>query len=430
MFDARVRIHALVLLQVLLATTGCTDSRLSKRLASSYQSQTGELEALGRDILNPTQTPLSWASAFERMESDSTALRQSRKQVEESKRQKTRQWLSLVPTVSAFVGLGNSISELTSLQGDDINARLVANFSIPNPFEFYASLYASALQEQNAVWAHELDQRRAYVQLYSFFLDSESIKKSETELRVREAQLTSIDITMLEKSLRGITFERESINRRRSYLRVGINRLLNTPGKNWDLVGPLPKISRPQRSREISVGENFGKLALNLQTIQIEGAVLNVSRTRFRQFPRINFGLSSPALYSSNDSTTGFSSDELLFFSGASKSFDASDLLGGYNVRDAKERLQFTREQLRQRMEFEITQILQTQNLYQRLAEEEEQSNRKIGRIESARSTDPTSVVADLEALRQSQTRIAEVKKQRQQLDLQFLIWDENFWKR
>jgi hypothetical protein len=412
----------------LLLQVGCVNRKVADSLGRNFDEQFETSRALGYEVSVTRREPIGWVDAYFRVENQGLALRQSRKQLEESKRLKARQWLSLVPRLSTFVGLGNSISQLTRLESDDINARLVANFDIPNPFQFYATLYGAALQEQNAIWAHDLDRRRAFTELYAAFLEADLLRETENELIRREQTLSNLPIGDLEGAVRTLAIEKEALARRRGYHRLSVNRLLNSPGKNWDLTGRLPSISRPHRSQDIVLGERFGKLALNLQAVQIEGAILGVERVRFRQWPAVSFGLSGPPLYTTTGETTAFSSDQLMFFSGVTRSFDLTDLGETANVRDARERLMFTREILRQRVEAETVQIRESQRAYQQLLREEEALRRQIARIDNARSTTPESVLDDLALSKQLRERLIEVGRRKNQLDLQFLIWDETFW--
>jgi hypothetical protein len=410
-----------------IAFGACTAARMGKNLETNVAEQGQEFrEIFGRFQAEKSET-ISWNAAHKRMAKDSLSLRQSRLQVEDSKKLKTRQWLTLVPRISAFSNIGVGISELSNLGSDDLNATLLANFNIPNPFEFYGALYGAALQQQNAIWSHELDQRRAYTQLYYAFIESQAIDEAEAAYGRRMKSLLQSQSADIDKLVKTVTFELQNLERRRLYHRLSINQLLNTPGANWKLSGSLPKISYIGRYKRIAVGENFGKLALNLQAIQIEGAILRVQQVKFQQWPSINFGLSSPPLYSST-SSNGFSSDDLQLFSGASKSFDLADIGGRREIRNAKTRLKFTREQLRLRAESEGSRILQIFQSYENLLKEKQYLKREVGRLASPGSLEPEIVLKDLERRSDFEINLIDNRRQIQQLDLQFLIWDETFW--
>ncbi len=410
-----------------IALGACTAARMEENLETNVLHQRQEFrEILGR-IQTEQSQPISWNAAYKRLMADNLSLRQSRQQVEVSKKQKTQQWLGLVPRVSSFVNIGSSISQLTNLSSNDLDASLQANFNIPSPFDFYAALYSTSLQQQNAIWSHELDKRRAYTQLYSTFIEGEALDQAQAAYEQRLKSLLHSQSSEVDELVRLVTVELQGIERQRLYHRLSINQLLNTPGSNWKLTGRIPKISYAGRYRRIVIGENFGKLALNLQAIQIESAILSVEQVKFQQWPFINFGLSTPPIYSSN-TTTNFSSDNLQLFSGASKSFNLTDIGGRQNIKTAETRLKFTREQLRLRAESEGSRLLQLIENCESLTKESLYLEKEIIRLARPGSDEPEIVIGDLDRRSDLEIRLIENRRQRQNLDLQFVIWDETFW--
>lgn len=416
-----------VLCLLSVAASGCVASPLARNLAANSATQNQEFNTMLERVRLQPRASLAWGAAYRRLQLDNVSLRQSRQQLAESDRLTRRQWWSLVPRVAGFLSLGTGISSITNLGNDNLNARLIANFNIPSPFDFYAGLYAAALQQQNARWSHELDKRRAYAQLYAAFVDARALNEADSALARQQQALASSDVARIEKSLKNLSAETYSMYRRRMYQRSNVNQLLNTPGGNWNLSGNLPVISFRDRYRHIEIGEDFGKLALNLYAVQIEGATLGVERVKFQQWPTISFGLSNPPLYSNQGE--GFSSDSLSLFSGASKSVDVSDPAGRDNIQDAKIRLNFTREQLRQRLDFEAQRVLLIASSYDQLLKEERRLQHHLTRLTRPASAQPDIVIKDLELASQYALQLIETRRQIQQLDLQLLIWDERFWK-
>lgn len=411
-----------------LALSGCVSQRLDESLTKGVGEREDEFSELFAQIDTVPTARISWENARQRMMSDNLALQRSRKMLEDAGRQTKHQWLSLVPKMSAFLNIGKSLASLTDFSSDDLNAYVVASFNIPNPFEFYASLYGAALQNQNAVWSNELDQRRAYTELYTVFLEAQSIQSEEAAMAERRKGLSSISSADIAKELKNLASGLNVLKRRRMNLRENINILLNTPGRNWELTGKLPVISCRDRYRRFKIGEDFGKLALNLYAIQVEGAILQTQRVKFRQWPVISFGLSNPPLYSSNGENT-YTAEDFSLFSGASKSLDVADIGGRESIRDAELRLKFTRGQLRQRMAREAVRIYQICAVYDDLLLEEGRLVRDIERSHKRGSTEPEVVIKDIELRSQLEMELIRTRRQMQQLDLQFLIWDERFWK-
>lgn len=412
-----------------MLTCGCVETGLEKNLAANAASQCEDFRELLDGVSKSREATISWDDAYRRMMEHNPSLRQSFNQLQQSRRLKRDQWLSLAPNLAAFVNLGDSISALSNINGDSLDARIVANLNIPNPFEFHARLYAAALQRQNAEWSHELDKRRAFVELHSAFTDQQLLAERQREVEGRLENLAPGQAADLPREIATIRKEALNIRRMRSIQQLRINQLLDTPGKNWQLTGNPPPIDYKQRIGDLRIGENFGKLALNLQSIQIEGAILQRQRVKFQQWPTVTFGLSAPPLYSSEERVPDFSGDNLYFFSGASRSFNFSDPVGRQTLRDATQRLEFTRSQLRLRIESEANRLLEARSSYLELQASERKLRQTLKRIESSTSTEAILLLADLEERAQVMEALTDATRRIRQLDLQLLLWDETYWK-
>ena len=406
--------------------TCCVASKVEENLGLSNSEQKRQYSELLAAV-DKEQEQLSWSSAYKRMKRDNIALRQSRQQLEDSKKLTKRRWLELVPRLVSFASIGTSIADLSDLDSDDVNANVSANLNIPNPFEFYASLYAAALQKQNAIWSHELDQRRAYAQLYSAFIEGQKIYEEQAAYESRIKYIISNQSADIAKLLNSATADISNLERRKITHRLSVNRLLNTPGANWKLSDKFPDISYEKRYDQLKIGEKFGKLALNLQAIQLEGALLRVEQVKFQRWPFVSFGLASPPLYTTGENTD-FSSDNLFLFGGLSKSIDLTDIGNREDLRNAKRRLQITREQLKLQSENELSRVLQLAARYRALLKERDGIYRQLSLTSQSASSEPDIVIKDIEKRNDLQLNLIEKERQIQQLDLQYIIWDETYW--
>ncbi len=413
-----------------LASGSCgIQGKLARNLEANAASQRQEVRGLFAGIEQPSEgKPMDWRAAQRRMMKHNLSIRQSEAQLAQTKKLRWKKWFELLPKVGSYVNIGASLSELSNLEADDLSARLVANLSIPNPFQFHASLYAIALQQQNAEWSHELDRRRLYAQLYEAFIEAEAIAETEAAFESKSQNLSLAAAGDISTYFERMDNERRMLERRKAYHRLKVNQLLNTPGGNWRLAGEIPQVTYRDRIGRLGIGEDFGKLAANLEAVQIEAALLQLKRVKFQQWPTVNLGLGLPALYSSEESA-GFSSEELFLFSGANKSIDLTDIAGLESIADAKQRLQFTRERLQQNREREAMRFSQLISTYRHLLERERQILQRMERGGGSGLTSPDGVIKDLETRSALQLRRIEIRRQLQQLDLQFLIWDETFWK-
>jgi|GEM_PF-3318091 len=407
---------------------GCTENRIARNLSAHLASQERDAAWLDSRMDSAPSVPIKWSAALAKMRSSNLGLLQSRAQMEEAQKQPRREWLGLLPRLSGFVSLGDSISQLTDI-GSNLDARLVANFAIPNPVEFYATIYGAQLQKQGAIWSNQLDERRAYIQLYTVYAEAASIQDAAQRLTETQKSLSVIPLEELEKVSKGFLSSREQLRIRQKYHRLAVNRLFNTPGANWKLVGSVPSLGYEKSYRNIKLGNNFGKLAFNLQAVQIEAAQMSVYRVRYRQWPSINFGLSTPSLYSTQDTNSGYSSDNTYLFSSASQTVDYTDLGGFRSVKDARQRLENTRAQIRLRMEEETVRMKELCRAYSNLLIERNMLEKQLAYVPRSASTDYQVLSQQLLVREEHKTRLAEIKNQLTQLDLQLLIWDENYWK-
>ena len=272
------------------------------------------------------------------------------------------------------------------------------------------------------------DQRRAFIELYSAFLEAEALR-TEKELFKRKWRM------VLYSSQRDVAkdignYERElaSLTRREKTHRVNVNRLLNTPGGNWELRGGLPRISYETKYQNFEIGEDFGKLALNLNAVQLESAILATRRVKFQQWPVLSFGLSTPPLYVS-DQDTDWSAENFILFSGLSKTYEFSDFNGRERVADAEFRLEAVRAQLRFAMEREALRLDQLETSYRAALRQRRSVRAEIERIKNRNTAIAEVVIEDLSRQYQLEAEMLRLERQIRRMSLQYLLWDEKYWK-
>ncbi len=421
-----LRISAALVALFLLC--GCVTNKVNKRLSASSKEREREIRELIRDLEETKPSVITWPDALAKMRSDNINLLRSKKLLERSESLQTKQWLTLVPRVGGFVQLSKDFGSISDFSGDDLNTRLIANFSIPNPFDFHARLYSAALQEVSANWSHELDKRRAYIELYSAFMDAESLRREreffERKWRVGLVSAESELLSEIE------SYENESnfLKRREKTHRVNVNRLLNTPGGNWSLRGGVPQISYETKYRKFEIGEDFGKLALNMHAIRVERAILSTRRIKFQQWPSLSFGLSTPPLFVS-DQDTDWNGENVILFTGVSKTYDLVDFAGRERVADAEFRLKVVRDQLRFSMEREVIRLDDLQKSYGQALRQRRSLQAEINRIKKRSNALAEVVIDDLTKQYQLEAELLQIERKLRGMSLQYLLWDEKFWK-
>jgi hypothetical protein len=425
---SKLLIRSSATLVALFLLSGCLTKRANNRLLVSSKEREREILKLIHDLKETKPTRITWAPALHKMHSDNINVLRSKRLYERSQSLQAKQWMSLIPRVGGFVQMSKDLGSLSDFNGDDLDTRLIANFSIPNPFDFHARLYSAALQQVGSGWSHELDKRRAYIDLYSAFLEAEALR-TERELHEKKwsMMLYSSEGNVV-SDIEKYEMDRNSLVRREKAHRVNVNRLFNTPGGNWILSGGLPKISYEKKYGDFEVGEDFGKLALNLYAVQLEGAILSTRRVKFQQWPVLNFGLSTPPLFVSNQDTD-WSSDNIILFSGLSKSYDFVDFAGRERVADAEFRLKVVRDQLRFSMEREAMRLDDLKESYRQTLRQRSSIQGEIDRIKKRNTAIAEVVIDDLTRQYQLEAELLRLERQIRRMSLQYLLWDETYWK-
>ena len=422
-------INSIAILCLCILLSGCgINSRVNRQLDGHLAEQKAQYEELLSKYDKVPAESITWDEALRRLNRDNLQLRQSALKLEQARKQRSEVWKSLIPRIGSFVNVGSSISELSNLSSDDLNVNLIASFRIPNPFRLYGQLYAAALQAHVAEWSNELDKRRAYIELYRAFVQAEGLERDRRDLQKRKESLLSLQNDEIAEALQQIRLDEQGMRRRVTFHRLQLNRLLNTPGKNWRPSKGVPSVSFGSKLNRIRIGENFGKLGLNLQAAQIEGACLRLRQVKFQQWPQFNFSLGLPTLYS-NQNQDGFSTDEVFLFSGTSKQFDLTDIAGLEDIKDTRRRLELLRERLRLTTENETARISGLIRDYRVLEADQRRLRSQLRMIDEGRSTMAETVLDDLEQKRKLDADLRRAQDRLLQYDLQFLIWDESYWK-
>lgn len=411
-------------------STSCVEKRLEARLANHSKTQAVTLKSLQTSHHLKKREGLSWTEASGILEKNNAALQRSRDQIASAKQQRTDQWLALIPKIQGFIGLSQTLSGLAVLNSDDINARILTSFNIPNPLRFYTQSYALALQSLQAEWSYELTRRQLYVQLYNYFLEERSLDRRYQKLVADEKSLERTTVERLSDKIISIEQEKKAIARTIGFQRLAINRLLNTPGRYWQPSGKIPTVSYKNRYKNLRFGEEFGKLALKLQTLQLESSVLSVLNVKLRQLPNWSQGLSSPTLFSSNDdSTTGLNADDFFLFTSLSKTIDLTDIRGRKNLRLAKVRAKYTRDQLTLSMESEIRRLELLKQSYGHLHLEKNKITQRVNQLKkktSKRALD--TVLKEYEEFQNLEEKKQNLDSQITRLDIQLWLWDDVYW--
>ena len=414
----------------LIASTSCVQKKLNEHLLEHSKTQKSTQINLA-DSLNDSQTtPISWHQALQRIETSNIRVQRSKDQVNRVRRQKKQQWLSLAPRIFTFANISSSISELADISTNDISSSITTSLNIPNPFRFHAQSYAYALDVLRAEYQHEILLRETQAELYGLYITQDNKQQRIAELRTLKKNLESTPIESIVSYISSIKGMERTIENQALQLKVRLNRLLNTPGKNWKITGSPPKISYANKLNQISFRKNYAKLALMLQTLQIESNNLSIWNIKFTRLPQLSLGASTPPLYSSQSDST-LSSDQINLFSGLSKSFDPTDPLDKETVKNTKKRIRYNRQQLLLSTESDALRLNLLKKRYKQLLTQRVSLKTQLLTLDSLQtSTSSTSIIKLLEERKKIVDAISETHKRQVSLDLQIWVWDENYWKK
>ncbi|WP_346188549.1 TolC family protein [Rubritalea halochordaticola] len=414
-----------------LLSTSCVSNKINTRLAEHAVTQRMESLDLGSKVFSAEQTPISWEKANQLILKRNLQYLSSLKSIESAERNRKNQWLSVLPDLYLFTSIGKSIDELSDFSKDDLETRIVSRINIPNPYTYYAQAYALGLNELQTRNSHELTRRQLQVTLYSLYLQSQRIEDMAKQADKLESELDRANLESLRAEHEKIKELRSRHLIARESLRLKLNKLFETPGQHWKLTGSPPKISYSKKLDSLDLRQGYGALGLKMQAIEIEYSIISLWNANLERLPKPNFNLSTPTLYSSeSENNFSFNAEDFQLFTSLSKSIQIEDPLDKQRMRNAEFRSMVTRAQLRGRMESDASQIKVNKYRYRQLLNRRKQALADIQRIQNANISSSTSLLTAMKATTSLKDSIEAIDNQLLQLDLQFWIWDEKYWKK
>ncbi len=418
--------RALPILVCSVLVMGCVQNRFNERLGEAEVSVLNQRRELEDSVDSPGKK-LDWKTACKLLDEQNLTLRRARSSQEDLvKRRKRFAIEQLNPRLGATANLSSALGNFASLGPQDYGIRLLANFSIPNPFSIYAKRYSLELQYyMNTLAVCELE-RRLQASLYGYFLKYQS-DFDEPELLVQSAQMPTDLRGIYEKAL---TEERKASGKKNSerYFRLAMNQLLNTPGENWQPdVSTLPKVSYENKLDRLDPENGYGRLALKQAAGQVEVSLASLWQIKMDKLPNFSTGVSVPTLYDSRFDENGFEADETRLFGSMNKSFDLTQRDAERAV-NAEERADIVQENIRMRLEREIYQLKEAKQNYRALMKEKDQLVKLSHWMKNNRPPEGSSEVL-LKRVNDMMSLNSELKQNElrlRQLDLEFWVWDES----
>lgn len=424
------RVGALCLLLLIAGSPSCVESRFGLRIADAERKVYEERDSLDESTQKKGRR-LDWKTACKLLDTGNQSLRQARNTHAEIERDRKRFVIDQFnPRIAALANLSSALGSLSELKDDNYGIRLYGTFTVPNPISSYARRYSLELQYyQSTLSVHE-QERRLQANLYGRFLMYASATNTTSTLETQTATNSSY-LALLEKE---IDETRSSINERDKLqnLRIAINQLLNTPGENWiPDVGTLPNISYENKLARLDPKRGYGLLAVKQAAGQIEASLANLWRIKMDKLPSFSTGIGIPTLYDSRlEGDDEFDLEETRLFGSLNKSYDFTNS-GKESAMKAEERARFVQDNLRLRLEREIYQLDRAKVNYKLLVREGDALQQSLNWMRRNPPPGSNSEVL-MKRLRDelsTRSRLERNELQRRQMDLEFWIWDESYWK-
>ena len=404
---------------------GCAERAAYKNVRISL----AEVEGLQGDLRGTWKDgkvqSLSWKRALVLLDEKNLRLKRSRFRVQELLGERKHfVWRQLNPRLIAYANFNAVLGDLAALSSNGFGASLLGSVNVPDPVGYYGRRYALELQYYQALLNQEKLERDLKASLYDLFLTQDELD----DLSDKAVLHQGVDYKQwLSEEVRAIHSEARILNRQEN-LRLSINKLLDSPGANYQLKrASLPHISYASRISRLDSAKGYGRLAVFQMAGQLEMANARLWQVKFAKLPRVSSGVSLPSLYQ-EDSNQDFQFEDVGLFTSLNRSIEFT----GRRKRDekrAKQQIEYIRHTMKSRMEQEMVRFEQSKRVYRLLLKEarglaEQQKFLRKHPPEFGVKT----MIAHVKALEDVAQRIDQNQKRVHRMDLRFWVWDDKHW--
>ncbi|MDC0088292.1 hypothetical protein OAI07_01990 [Akkermansiaceae bacterium] len=413
----------------LFCSYSCVNKRIERSLTEHVHYQARELSKADKFVFNENSIDLSWNEAEELLFAGNIRYRTSQASLKNAEQRKKDIWLDLLPDIQAFINLSASFAGVGNFSGNDINAGLSSRLRIPSPIALYRDSYRIGIQIISERYAHELLRRNLTRDLYRLFKESEMLKSTIIENQ-KMSGLEDIPLDRLPEALSRQSDQKKRLVTSRERFRLKINRLLNTPGKSWSLTGKLPAINYQSRINGVKLENGFGSLGLKIRSVQIEAAITGIKLSRLNRLPSVTINTTAPVLFdSSRGGDFDFDGEDFNLFTNLFKNIELDDVFDKKDIRNAEFRFKINRERLAINFEQEASQVKINKLAYKGLLKKKGEIEIKLKELKKGRgSREPHVIMDDFKISGELKTQYELLNRQLLHLDLEFWIWDENYW--
>ena len=294
---------------------------------------------------------------------------------------------------------------------------------------------AYSLQDFRAARSYELVKRRQAVALYRTFLRYEELRRDYEEnskSQVDEGgEAEGEDLMAIARKKSEVAAQNKRLRKSMEQISLRLSQMLQIPDyKVRPQFSSLPKIDYSGRYNKLDSANGYGRLALQILATDIEGARLRHQRVRLEKWPRVNFGLSAPQVYSSN-SDTEFDINSVRLFGDLTRGFDILKNNQKERVELSKQDFELVKSNAHYRMIGEREMLRQAKSQFADLLAKKRslyaalEINKDLLRsgIEGERLMDA------VEQRQQLSNQLKSINRSIKSQELEFWIWDETAWK-
>ena len=399
--------------------------RVEKIYAEPYtQSENKEVEKLG------------WSEARIMMLENNLELQKARDSLERAKESRAQIYWDLVPTLRLSTNLSKALSEVGSIDSEDIRFNVFSTINFPGLINLYSRKYTALLSEIKAGWDLKLKKRQLTIRLRELFLeysDFETRKENVQKTQLWSARENKKPAELLASTPEEILIEQQAFN-----LRISENQLSQTISKilgnfkyKWKLQADgIPELSYVENPLDLNRTDKLGVLLRQKQAADLEALRLTEFSTKLRYFPDLNLGVSSPPLYRvGNGVETGFSADDLVFQASSGFSLDTS-LRVTRQLKNVRRQIEFQNRFMREQIREQIQRAFLAQEELALVQRELQLAKLRLETLDSQpRSTELNEVRVYLEKRFVLIGRVSSLQLRKARLEGGFWLLDEEEWK-
>jgi hypothetical protein len=379
---------------------------------------------------------LGWSEARGIMLENNLELQQARDSLERAKESRAQIYWDLVPTLRLSTNLSKALSEVGSIDSEDIRFNVFSTINFPGLINLYSRKYTALLSEIKAGWDLKLKKRQLTIRLRELFLeysDFETRKENVEKTQLWSASENKKPAELLASTPEEILIEQQAFN-----LRISENQLSRTISKilgnfkyKWKLkTDGIPELSYVENPLDLNRTDMLGVLLRQKQAADLEALRLTEFSTKLRYFPDLNLGVSSPPLYRvGNGVETGFSADDLVFQASSGFSLDTS-LRVTRQLKNVRRQIEFQNRFMREQIREQIQRAFLAQEELALIQRELQLAKLRLETLDAQpRSTELNEIRVYLEKRFVLIGRVSSLQLRKARLEGGFWLLDEEEWK-